>query len=113
MSKARREKRNEELEIRKLRSRTYTYEECLKMTKVIQSKYDMIYTAAAVCALNAEPFKFGKKRVGTFTKLFFDQVQGLSAGHIDSELMVDTCKELGIHIQQENGIFQITVEKGL
>ena len=107
----RRERRNKELEVRKLKAKTYTYQECLQMAKNVQRKYDDVYSTAAICAVR-ETFGAGKKRVGTFATLLFDQIQGLSNGHIDVDDMLKACRDLGVHITQTDATFDIYIEKG-
>jgi hypothetical protein len=107
MSKARREKRNEELEMRKLKNRTYTYADVLAANR----KYDIVYTTAAICAVR-ETFKAGKVRIGTFAKLMFDQIEGLSSKTIDATDMLKACQDVGVHITQDEEKFSIYIEKG-
>jgi hypothetical protein len=110
----RRDKRNKELLDRKLQNRLFTYDECMKIAARLvaesQSRYDMLYTTASACALSAPPFNFGKKRVGLFMRLFFDQIVGLKDGTIDPELLIETCRGLNIDIQHQDGKFIVDID---
>ena len=105
----RKQRRQDEREEAKARKRLYTYDECLKITmamlaeqqETIKQKYDTLYTLASVCALHAEPFKFGKKRIGEFVNLFFGQVDGLNDGTIGAELLLETAESLGITFESK------------
>jgi hypothetical protein len=107
----RREKRNAELEMRKLKARTYTYSDVLAAVKTANRKYDIVYTTAAICAVR-ETFKAGKVRIGTFAKLMFDQIEGLSAKTIEADDMLKMCQDVGVHITQDDEKFSIYIEKG-
>jgi hypothetical protein len=100
----RQQRRQDERQQTKAQNRLYTYDECRRIVltmlaeqqEAIKQKYDTLYTLASICALHAEPFKFGKKRIGEFVNLFFGQVDGLNDGTINAELLLETAESLGI-----------------
>jgi hypothetical protein len=96
---SRQQRRQAERNEAKARKRLFTYDECrriaLKMLDEQKAKYDTLYLLASISALHAEPFRFGRKRIAEFTNLFFGQVDGINAGTIDAELLLETAESLG------------------
>jgi hypothetical protein len=135
----RQQRRQDEREETKARKRLYTYDECRRIAltmlaeeneqhkkslaeqkakyeamlaeqqETIKQKYDTLYTLASVCALHAEPFKFGKKRIGEFVNLFFGQVDGLIDKTIEPEQLLETTKSLGITVENVDGKFVVNI----
>lgn len=97
-------------ELNKLITLRQANELLIKSDEELKGKYDMLYTMAIVNTLHSEPFKFGKKRIAEVLNLFFGQVEGLILKTIDPEMMMQTCKKLGINISHKNAKFEINIE---
>lgn len=100
----------------KFRNKLFTWEQMVKLCEEVvqaekkiwvrEQQLGMAYTIA--CALNAEPFRFGKKRLFTFFSLLFTQAKWLNREPEDAELVVDTVKKLKLKFKFEGDYITIS-----
>ena len=110
----RQQKRQQARQYEKYANKTYTFNQLVEFAKKIQedtiNMYDDLFTDALVNALNAEPFRFGKKRIAQVLEMLFGQVEGVILGTIDKEMIKDTARSLGIITKHVDNSFVINIE---
>ena len=77
--------------------------------KEMQQKFEAIYPLAIINALRAEPFSFGKKRMSEVLKLIYDNIDGLKAGTISVENMIQVADDVGIKITYADNTLHINM----
>ena len=112
---SRQQRRQEAREEVKIKNRTYTYDECVRiahtLVRGVEAEYSVKYSLCLAAALNAEPTNFGKKRVCRTLKLFFDQLEAMDSGLLTIEEVSEVAKKVGIRASEEESQFAITIDE--
>ncbi len=110
----RRERRNNNVDVKKLERRLYTYDECLEiMSSIIKKTENECIARYSICmavALASPPLNFGKKRVCNALQLFFDQMEGIKLKLIEVDDIEEEAKLLGVNIDRTNDIYSINID---
>ena len=60
--------------------------------------------------LNASPFKFGKKRLTEFFKLYFEQLECISKNIVDYDMVCDTVEKIGLKFEMRKNKLSLKIE---
>ena len=74
------------------------------------SEYNVRYSLCLATALSMPPFNFGRKRVCTAVKSFFDLVEKLQLEEITEDQMAINAERLGVTAKYINDIFVVNVD---
>ena len=111
----RQQKRREAREESKIKNRTYTYDECVRIAhtliKDVEAQYSVKYALCLASALHAEPTSFGKKRVCRTMKLFFDQVDAIDSGVLTLDEVKAVAKNVGVVAGEEDNAYSVTIDE--
>lgn len=107
--------RQEAKEETQIKTRTYTYDECVRIAhtliKDVEAQYSVKYALCLAAALNAEPTSFGRKRVCRTMKLFFDQVDAIDSGLLTLDEVKEVAKKVGVITGEEDNAYTVTIDE--